>query len=198
MKKFVNEHTRIITIIILIIWIITGLISYSFLAEVEKKFINIISLFGSLASFFGLLIAYIQIISLKQTTEITQDAITQTKEKIILKISLSDVEIALSYIKEIEDSLGSNNYDLSRARFSDLKEKILQFKKYEEFIKILSKEQIDAIVDSLDSHIKDILYKIYSDDEQDIEKKEEIIEIFKELQTLSNKLIEFKNNIKFS
>ena len=71
---------------------------------------TIASLIGSVASLFALVIAIIQIVSIKRISEATNKAVEETKDKIIHAISVSDVSKAIKLIEEVHRTYGHDNY----------------------------------------------------------------------------------------
>lgn len=164
------------------------------LEEKDRITVNIISICGTAASFFGLAIAFIQIIALKEITELTQSTIKQTKDKLIIGISISDVSDALNVIHEIDNYIGSQKYEIARLKIMDLKSKLIQFSTSEEFKNIVQENHLDRIVEILDIQILN-LYQIVYNDEIEIRFNPE--DMNKQLQNVSTYLTRFKNQIKY-
>lgn len=160
----------------------------------DRTLINYLSLIGTLASLLGLAIAIIQIIALKQISFVTQSAINEAKDKLLLSISINDVAEAAELIGEIENALGLQKYEVANIRIKELKIKLLQFKKDNEFLKIVSEERIKVIIDFLSIQITSLLLVIHNVDEL---AKYEPDSFFEYLQEISTYLSEFKNSIKF-
>lgn len=194
LRKLIAEHSGLLTVILFFIGICLSYYIISFeLKEEEKKFINIISLTGTIFSFFGLAITFIQIIAIKEISVITQTTIKETKNKLILGISISDVTEAIKLISEIDNFLGTQKYEVARLKIIDLREKLIQFKSSEEFLLIVENDSIKQIIEKLNIQISTLYSIIYS--EEDIKYNPE--NITDQLQDISTYLSDFRNNIKY-
>jgi len=86
------------------------------LAREGKSLSDIVSTVGSVASFFGLIIALLQIKSVKEITETTQRAIAETREQLIVNISISELAKAIKLIEQIQTYLRYNEFHLAHTR----------------------------------------------------------------------------------
>lgn len=183
---------------ITVILIVFGLLLTSYLigfklTEEEKTTVNILSIFGTISSSFGLAIAFIQIIALKEISVITQSTIHDTKEKLMLGISISDVTEAIKLISEIDSFIGNQKYEIARYKIIDLREKLIQFKSSKEFQLIVQDNKIGEIINMLNIQISTIYNVIFS--EEEIKYNPE--NITNQLQEIATNLTDFRNNIKY-
>jgi hypothetical protein len=194
LKKIISENANSITVGLLIAGMILTIYLVGFKIKPEdKNLINVLSVVGTMASFFGLTITFIQIIALKEISVVTQTTIKDTKDRILLGISISDVTEALKLISEIDGYLGNQKYELARSKLLDLKEKLIQFKSSEEFKLIVQPNKIKEIIDMLNDHISTLHNVIFSEEEI----KYEPGYINSQLQVISTYLSDFKNKIKY-
>lgn len=194
MKKIISEHSNILTIISLGISILTTwyIIGWK-LSEAERTFLNVFGVVGGIVSMFGLVIALIQIIALQEITEVTQNTINETKSKLILGISISDVAESIKLIAEIESFIGSKKHEIARFKLIDLKDKLIQFKSSPEFLKLISEDQIDQTLIYLNFEISQLYIIVFNDGEMEYDSSN----IAVRLQEILTHLTGFKNQIKY-
>lgn len=181
-----------------IIFIIVGVLLTAYLVgfkltDEEKTTVNVLSIIGTIASSFGLAIALIQIIALKEISVVTQSTIKDTKEKLMLGISISDVTEAIKLISEIDSFIGNQKYEIARLKIIDLREKLIQFKSSKEFQVIIQDNKIKEIISMLNIQISTIYNVIFS--EEEIKYNPE--DITNQLQEIATHLTDFRNNIKY-
>lgn len=194
MKKFISEYSDTITICLIIVAILLTIYFVGWQLEVkEKTFINLFSIIGTMASISGFLIAIIQIVALKEISEITNNTIQSTKTKLILGISISDVSEAIKLINEIDTYLGIQKHEIARLKLIDLREKIMQFKSSEEFNRIFDPKKIGETIIYLNFEISQLKNTIFSD----VEVPYDAENITQKLQEISTYFIDFKNKIKY-
>lgn len=193
-KKIITENADWLTVVLIIFGLVMTFYILVFgLSTAEKTTINIISVIGTMASLFGLAIAFIQIIALKEISVITQTTISDTKNKLMLGISISDVTEAISLVSEIDSFIGNQKYEIARLKIIDLREKIIQFKSSEEFKLIVKESRIKEIIETLNIQIS-ILYNIVF---SEIEVKFNSEDVNSQLQEVATYLTDFRNKIKY-
>lgn len=194
MKKFVSEYADGITIALIIIGLIVSIYLVGFrLTDSEKTLVNVSTVIGTIASFFGLAIAFIQIFALKEISVITQATIQATKNKLMLGISISDVTESIKLISEIDSYIGNQKYEIARLKIVDLREKLIQFKSSEEFKLVVQDNRIKEIIDVLNVQISTLYNVIFSD----VDIKYNPDDITSQLQDIATHLTDFKNKIKY-
>lgn len=193
-KKLITDYIDFITLILIIIGLLITLYFIGFkLTSDEKTTVNILSIIGTFSSIFGLAITLMQIIALKEISLLTQSTIAETKDKLMLGISISDVTEAIKLISEIDNFLGNQKNEIARSKIIDLKEKLIQFRSSKEFQLIIQDNKIKEIIDMLNIQISILYNVIYSD--EDI--KYNTDEIITQLQEISTYLTDFRNKIKY-
>lgn len=163
------------------------------ISDEEKTLVNSLSIIGTMASFFGLAIAFIQIMALKEISVITQTTISDTKDKLILGISISDVTEAIKLISEIDSYLGNQKYEISRIKVLELRDKLIQFKSNTIFKTIIKEEIVDEIIEKLNFQSTTLYSIIFSEEELKYNPED----IINELQKISTYLRDFSNKIKY-
>lgn len=193
-KKIISENADSLTVGLIILGLaLTFYILIFKLTTAERTTVNIISVIGTMASLFGLAIAFIQIIALKEISVITQTTISDTKNKLMLGISISDVTEALSLVSEIDSFIGNQKYEIARLKIMDLREKLIQFKSSDEFKLIVQEVRIKEIIETLNLQIS-ILYNVVF---SEIELKFNSEDVNSQLQEVATYLTDFKNKIKY-
>lgn len=194
MKKFISENADILTIALIIFGLIISIYLVGFkLSDTEKTLVNVFTVIGTIASFFGLAIAFIQIFALKEISVITQATIQDTKNKLMLGISISDVTESIKLISEIDSYIGNQKYEIARLKIIDLREKLIQFKSSEEFKLVVQDNRIKEIIDVLNVQISTLYNVIFSD----VDIKYNSDDITTQLQDIATHLTDFKNKIKY-
>lgn len=193
-KTIITENVDAITIILIVVGLLLTLYIVGFkLTETEKTTVNVLSIIGTIASTFGLAIALIQIIALKEISVVTQTTIQDTKEKLMLGISISDVTEAIKLISEIDSFIGNQKYEIARLKIIDLREKLIQFKSSKEFQLIIENNKIQEVIAMLNIQISTIYNVIFS--EEEIKYNPE--DITNQLQDIATHLTDFRNKIKY-
>lgn len=115
------------------IWIIlTGIIVASlilFFVEKEKRdLLAYVAVFGTIASIVGLILAYIQILSLRDTSDTIKKEVEKTIKRVDVIVSISDISKTKTLIEDIQTYLRSKNYYGAIIRMGDLKEALVSAK----------------------------------------------------------------------
>ena len=194
-KQFLSEYANLITSVLLLIGVLLTALSIIIIKKEDRTFINILSVIGTMASIFGLSIAFIQIIALKEISVVTQRTIQLTKDKLILGLSISDVSEAIEMIREIESNIGLQKYEIAWVRIKDLKVKLIQFMTSEEFKKIVPERRIKETIDFLSIQSTRLYLIVYSEEG---EAKYDPEPINRSLQEISTQLNDFKSRIKYN
>lgn len=193
-KTIITENVDAITIILIVVGLLLTLYIVGFkLTDTEKTTVNVFSIIGTIASAFGLAIALIQIVALKEISVVTQTTIQDTKEKLMLGISISDVTEAIKLISEIDSFIGNQKYEIARLKIIDLREKLIQFKSSKEFKLIIQDNKIQEVINMLNIQISTIYNVIFS--EEEIKYNPE--DITNQLQEIATHLTDFRNKIKY-
>jgi len=153
---------------------------------------EIVSAVGSMASFFGLIIAILQIKSVKEITIATQHAIAETKAHLITNISISELAKAVKLIDEIQTYLGLGKYDAAYMRLKDLRILLVQFGGNSQFLQISGRENYEDLLQNIGIHLVNLYDAVF---------KAKVIRIAIMNHTLENAigmLVAFENELKFN
>jgi hypothetical protein len=193
-KKIITENVDTLTIALVIVGLLLTLYLIGFkLKPEDKNLVNSLSIIGTMASFFGLAIAFIQIVALKEISVITQSTISDTKNKLMLGISISDVTEAIKLIAEIDSYIGNRKYEISRLKIIELREKLIQFKSSKDFLLIVQGNLIDEIIEQLNLQISSLYNVVFSEEEIGYNPED----VTNQLQKISTYLSDFRNKIKY-
>lgn len=118
------------------------------LGETQRSFINILSLFGTTLSLMGIVIAYFQILSVKQ---IALDTSTKVNENIILNnriIMLSDLSRKAAMVDEIQGYLRDDKIEMCILRMKDLKVILNNLRNQEQYNILVSKKEFKNVFEN--------------------------------------------------
>lgn len=161
------------------------------LAREGKSPSEIVSAVGSIASFFGLIIALLQIKSVKEITTATQRAIAETRAQLIINISISELAKAVKLIEQIQTYFGYGKYDLAYIRLQDLRILLVQFGGNEQFLATTGRNSYEDLLQNIGIHLVNLYDAVF---------REKIIRIAIVNQTLEKAvgvLVSFENELKF-
>jgi hypothetical protein len=94
----------------------------------NSDLVNWISIFGSLLSLIGVIIALIQIYKTRRAAEAAKDASIQTQKAISRNLLLSDVSICTRNIEEIKQFVRIERYEAALIRVTDLISQLIQIR----------------------------------------------------------------------
>ena len=181
-----------VSITLVFIGVLLAIILVWRLPAAERNLINVTALVGSIASAFGLLIAVLQILSLKKITEATQEAVQETKDKLRRVISLSDVSRAIKLIEEIQNYASEEKYQLARLRLQDLRSLLLQFSGNADFGEIVEPELYERFLEDVNLSVVN-LYDIMVGRK----KRFDHSKLNQTLEKIVTILIQLENKLKF-
>lgn len=189
MKLTNNQWKTIISFIFGTIIIVLLFIN---LDKNNRTLVNFFTLFGTFASIFGLVLAYIQIISLKETNEKTKIAVESSLNKINQMLSVSELSKANKIIHEIQTSNINGKHEISLIRMKDLKSILIQIK-YNSELNIYTETSI------YNQNITDVSIDINNLNDLLIGKKKGLnfSKFNSNLEELSTTITEFENKLKF-
>ncbi|MGF7039113.1 hypothetical protein [Mucilaginibacter lappiensis] len=121
---------------------------YLFLPKNDKTFINTLGIIGCILSLVGLVLAYIQILSIKQIAEDTKMKIT---ENITLNnniLMLSDLARKAEIVGEIQGYLRDDKIEMCILRMRDLKVILNTIKNQERYRSLVAKKEFRTIFEN--------------------------------------------------
>jgi len=185
------KYYKTISILLLIIGALGALIVLLLIPPEQRDLLDYITVIGTFASVFGLIIAYLQILSLKDTSKTIQDAVKNSNHRLNTLLSVSELAKSKKLIEEIQIMIQHDNYGGALIRMKDLKELLIQNKynsdlqattKGKEYRKIILDTGID--INTLNDFVLKVKEKINK------------VEIIRNLETTRTKIIEFENELK--
>jgi len=109
----------------------------------DRTLINYVTIFGTALSFIGLILTFIQVRSVKETSELTKQEVTSTIEKLNLILTVSDVSKASQIIEIVQGYLRDNKFELAYFKMKDLKGFLIQIKHLKDLPSYIEINQFD-------------------------------------------------------
>jgi predicted nucleotidyltransferase len=178
--------------IIAILFIVCFLIIYFYLFNKwDRSILNFITLLGTFASLFGLIIALLQIKSIKKISEQTKQEVEKSLEHLNLLLSLSDLAKSNLMIREIMSHVKSGKYELAHIRMSDLKNILIEIQNKENLKDYIGIKKYSQYVIDLTIDMKNVYYFLINN-----KNEVEFNKISDNLEDLSTIIIDLENRIK--
>ncbi|RYX81695.1 hypothetical protein EON73_04680 [bacterium] len=179
------------TFVFIIGSITISLIYYNLKADL-KNIVNFFTLYGTFASLFGLYLAYLQIQSIKQTSEETKKAVENSLMRINQVLSVSEISKASKVIQEIQTCILNEKHEVAIIRMKDLKQILIQVKYNGDLIKQTSDN-------SYNQHITDLSIDINNINDLLLGKKLGVnfSKVNHNLESLATVLTDFESKLKF-
>ncbi len=184
-----KRSTKILLIILTLIIIII----FFCLPNKEKTVVNGFTVFGTYFSLLGLLIAYIQIRSIKKTSEATKTAVNESLLEMSRVLSVSDITKSVRTIREIQSFFPQHKYEIALMRMKDLKSLVIQFKYNEELTENTQKNNYKQRIRNLGLDINNLHELICKNIEPE---SVNIPKINQNLENFATTLTEFENILK--
>jgi hypothetical protein len=119
----------------------------------SQSLLNFVTLFGTSLSIFGIYLTYIQILSVKQTNDLTHNAIVASLTKMNQIISISDLSKAIKTTHEIQGYIVIEKYELALLRMRDLKLVLIQAKFNEDLHDLINNDLHNTLIKDLGINI---------------------------------------------
>lgn len=187
------KYYKWISILLLFIGVLGAIIVLLLLPEKSKILLNYISVIGTFASVFGLLIAYLQILSLKSTSKSIGKAVQSSTHRINTIFSIADLAKSKKIIEEVQLMLQNDIYHAGVLRLKDLKELLIQAKYNEDLQKLTQLQEYKSII--IDTGIDITTLNNYILKVKSTINKSKIISNLEQTRT---KIIEFENELKYN
>ena len=178
-------------IIFLIGLFIVSFIFY-FLLETQKNLINYITFSGTYSSLFGIMLAYTQIISVKETTENTKEKVEESNKRTIKILSVSELSKAIKLVHEIQNYLFADKSESAIIRLKDLKSILIQIKFNTELEKLTKTETYKESLADISINMTNLTQHLIGS-KSGINKTK----IISDLEIIENHLGEFEGHLKF-
>ena len=109
----------------------------------DRTFINYLGIIGFLLSIAGLIIAYLQILSVKEVALITQKEVTENIKRLNSLNLISDLIKKFSMIGDVQDFLKADKIDMCILRMKDLKILLSELSNHDEFGTLVNKKDFN-------------------------------------------------------
>ena len=183
----------VFALIIFIIGFVLVSLSYHFsISEEDKNLINYVSFTGTYASLFGIILAYTQILSVKETAEITKLKVEVSNKRVMKVLSVAELAKAIKLVHEIQNYLLSEKIDPAIIRLKDLKSILIQIR-YNKDLEALTKSK------AYKESISDISINMNNLNQLVLGTKTGVStgKIISDLDKIENLLGEFEGHLKF-
>lgn len=165
---------------------------YFNLHEDLKNIVNFFTIYGTFASLFGILLAYIQIQNLNQMSKQTKDAVDKSLVRINQVLSVSELSRANKIVQEIQTSIIHSKYEISLLRMKDLKQILIQIKYNVELNSYTNTKTYNQNITDISIDINNINDFILGN-----KKNVNFSKVSSNLENLATILSDFENKLKF-
>jgi hypothetical protein len=128
MKNTITARIKKIIIGISILILSSTICVFLIIPIEDRSIVNGFTVFGTSLSFVGILIAYMQISSVKDINAQIKKDVDNSILKIKSVLSASDLEKAVSFISYIIDKINHEEYELAHLRMCDLEGILIEIK----------------------------------------------------------------------
>jgi hypothetical protein len=189
--KRIRDPIFALTIYIIGFLLISG-VFYFGLEESERTLINYFSIMGTYSSVYGIIVAYVQILSVKETTENTEQRVEDANKRVMKMLSISDISKAIKTVHEIQNYLISNKDESSIIRLKDLKSILIQLKYNSEIGELTDSNDFTDSLATISIHMENLNYNLIGT-KTGLNKGK----IISDLEIIENQLNEFEGLLKF-
>lgn len=155
---FLKRFYSVIGFVIFIILLIGCIVFH----KIDPCYDIFISIFGTIASFGGILIAIGQIISVKSKTEVVNNAVEKARTQIENLNIFVDMSKHSQFINEIQEYVRSGKYEVALITYKELKDRLNLLLGYIENRKDLKDlhNQLKRIVETASNDVKTLQAKV--------------------------------------
>jgi hypothetical protein len=147
---------------------------------------------GTYSSVYGIIVAYVQILSVKETTENTEQRVEDANKRVMKMLSISDISKAIKTVHEIQNYLISNKDESSIIRLKDLKSILIQLKYNSEIGELTDSNDFTDSLATISIHMENLNYNLIGT-KTGLNKGK----IISDLEIIENQLNEFEGLLKF-
>ena len=115
-----------------------------------------IGICGSIASLFGVWVAYLQIKSVKDISRETKDAIDTKVSGLNKFLTLTDMTRVISLAKDAKSYVATSKLEIASVRLSDLKLDLVLLRKNDKLLKLSEAEKMNSIINDIGLDIVNI------------------------------------------
>lgn len=165
--------------------------SIYFLPSKERNYINYLSILGLILGILGLVISYLQILSIKEITLTIKKEVTESLNRNKSVLLISDISKKVSIITEIQSFIRNNKIEMCVLRMKDLKLLLSDLNTYKQFSTLVNKKEFNNSY--ADFHIDlENFHKSLINDKNKIDKEK----INSNLEKLSTLLLDVEFKLK--
>jgi len=179
-------------VITLLLGLIVMIGMFFFLKSHERTFLNFLTLIGTYLSVLGLILAYMQIKSIRETAEETNRAVNLSLTRINQVLSVSDLSRFGKVIQEIQTSLMHEKHELALLRMKDLKLILIQVKFNQDLVEYTFRDIYNQNITDLGNDINNLHDQITG-----MKKGINFSKLNKNLENLATTLSELENQLKY-
>jgi len=189
--KRIRDPIFALTIYIIGFLLFSGLFYFG-LNETERTLINYFSIMGTYSSVYGIVVAYFQILSVKETTENTKKKVEDANNRVMKLLSVSDISKAIKIVHEVQNYLLSNKDESSIIRLKDLKSILIQLKYNTEIGTLANTSDFTDSLATISIHMENLNHNLIGS-KSGLNKGK----IISDLEIIENQLNEFEGILKF-
>lgn len=170
----------------------------------DRTLINLISVVGFLLSILGIAIAYVQILSIKDISNLTQATVKETEERVkdtnerikesfansAKVILVSDLSRKAAMINEIQGYLIDKKIEMSILRMKDLKAILISLRNQPKYSGLFKREEFTSAFDNFHINLDNLQKHHFNNTKIDLYK------INKDMEVLSTLFLNVEHNIK--
>lgn len=143
---------------------------------------------GLWISIFGVILTLIQVMKIKKTTDVTEEAVKSTRKQMNLVLSVSDTAKHVANIRFIKECITNDKLELARIRLSDVKDFMGRIGYIDDLE--YDKSKYKKLINSLEANLNSIEQKINAN--QEVDK----LVFCKDIERVATFLIDVENNLK--
>ena len=187
-------------VIAIIVPIIGFFIIYFFILEDQlKTTLNIITISGTLVSLSGLILALVQIKSVRKVSALTREEIKKSLSHFNLLLSIADLTQSYHIIKEIINNIRSEKYELAHLRMLDLKQNLIEIQNKKDLNRYIDSKKIANHFVDLQIDINTVNRFIMMQEHNKVNSKNiNCVRINEHLECLSTTITNIGNKLKYN
>ena len=185
-----KDYRSLGTIIFLLI-IIAIIIVIGKLKVWEKSLVSYVSIIGTFLTLFGIIVAYLQILSLKHAAKATKKAVTNSIKKINQISLISDLSKSAASVEEIQSHIRAEDYKSALLRYTDIKSTLIKAK-HNIDLKNSHQSTIKKVISTSTLDIESLNTLIDNSDSDLVE----TTQLIGNLHTIESMLMDFENELK--
>lgn len=181
---------KIYSAIFALLFLITSYYVYQNISFFDTKIINFISISGTIASIFGLILVLIQTSHAIKLSEAIKESAEKSRTKILSLFNVIDLVKLQKTISEIQFYNRTRKFSLSMLRMQELREGLQNIRCNADYIVIISEKKINSMISTVSIDISTLEKQLSSEDKiADILKLNDNLDlILKEVNILNSQI----------